>query len=147
LVGFRYGLGVVVVVTLGVVAGLGLVVGGFVWVARLLLGVVDRQMVLTRELLLPQPQPEPLPEVQSAPMLSRMPVVDPTDGLIPDFGGGAGLASAFPNVDPWLIGEQELPETIDEVVMDPDGPEVMLPDGTWVPLMEAGRDDPAPDEP
>jgi hypothetical protein len=80
-------------------------------------------------------------------MLSRMPVVDPTDGLIPDVGVYGGLAAAFPNVDPWLIGEQELPETIDEVEMDPDGPEVMLPDGTWVPLMEAGRDNPAPDEP
>ena len=108
--------------------------------------MLGKQLELIQSMVGPQPQPDGLPEVQAVPSLSRLPIVDPTDGLIPDVEFGGRLAAAFPNVDPWLIGEPDLPESIVEVEMDPDAAQVMLPDGTWVPLVDVGRGDPAPEE-
>lgn len=84
------------------------------------------------------------------PKLTVPPPVDPTDGIVPDrtstgFGlpdGGpspVGLSDLYPNVDPWLIGEPELPEMISDAELHPDEPQVMTGDGNWVPLSEAAR--------
>lgn len=81
--------------------------------------------------------PEPSPPI--VPPLTVPPPVDPTDAILPDVSTPVRLSDLYPSVDPWLIGEPSLPETIQEAELHPDEPQVMTDDGNWVPLREATR--------
>lgn len=139
---------VLVMAAVLVVVGVGVVVWAVRLVHRQSVEVMERWATLVERLVLPEPAPEPAEESRLVrPIVAAPQFIDPTDGLIPDPDAqtdpdpvGSYLREVMPNVDPWLIGAPDLPESIDDTEFDAETTQIMDANGNWVPLEEAQRD-------